>query len=352
MQKNVPLRNLTTIGLGGNARFFYECESTTDIVECLNFVRKNNLPILPLGGGSNIVFADEGYDGLVCKIGLRGLIFTEERDTTLVSAMAGENWDDLVCSCIEKGLGGLECLSGIPGSVGAVPVQNVGAYGQEVKDSIELVTCLDRNDGSEILFSVSDCEFDYRSSRFKKKDKDRYIVIRVNFRLKNQASPGISFPEVQRWIDEKFGNDFLSYSPADALKKTREAVISLRRKKSMVVDSADPNSRSAGSFFMNPVVSQSLCDRIRASYPDLPFFPAPGGCKIPAAYLIDRSGIDRSYRIGGAGLSANHSLAIVNFGGSAKDVLALAAWIEKRVEKLFGIALQTEPVIVGNNDHD
>jgi UDP-N-acetylmuramate dehydrogenase len=252
---------------------------------------------------------------------------------------AGEEWDTIVERAVARGLAGIECLSGIPGRVGATPIQNVGAYGQEVAETIARVRAYDLESGRFVEFAAAECGFGYRDSRFKREDRGRYVVTSVTFRLAPGGEPAVRYPELERALGEG----------RRSLAEVREAVIAIRRRKSMVLDPEDPDARSAGSFFVNPVVPDEVADRIAASHADpMPRYAAPGGAKLSAAWLIERAGLSRGYRNGNAGISSKHTLAIVNRGGAtAAEVVALAREVRDRVRDRFGVTLTPEPVFVG-----
>jgi len=350
-----PLAPYTSIGLGGPARLFASCTSKDELRTALGYAASAGIPVQVFAGGSNIIFADEGFDGMVVKVDLRGVTTDEGPEQIVLAAGAGEPWDPLVAGAVSRGWGGIECLSGIPGTVGATPVQNVGAYGQDVSETIVDVCAIDRTTLADVTFTGKECAFDYRRSRFKGEDKDRFIITAVRFSLRPDAGPDIRYPELQRAIAE--GN---SPAPlragAEALAAVRGTVIALRRKKSMVIDPADEDSRSVGSFFTNPVVSDAEFLRIRerctamigGTAPPPPSFPAPGGVKIPAAWLVEKAGYPKGFRRGAVGISANHSLALVNrgSGGGARELLALAEEIRRGVSERFGILLAFEPEVV------
>lgn len=341
LQENVPLADHTTLGLGGPARYLVTAQSVDQIRECLTLARRERLPVQVLGGGSNIVFPDAGFPGLVLKVGLPGVAF--EGDT--VTAGAGEVWDDLVATCVERGLAGIECLSGIPGLVGATPIQNVGAYGQEVSDTLVSLRALDRESLEPVEFAGAECRFGYRRSRFKLADRDRYIVTQVTFHLRSGGRPNIQYPELQHYLQERVNLDEME-SGRPVLSAVRQAVLTLRRGKSMLVDPADPHSRSAGSFFVNPILSGRELMRLQAEWTQIPVFRTPEGLKVPAAWLVERAGFPKGTRRGGVGLSAHHALALVNYGGTARELLNLAGEIQQQVHATFGIHLELEPVIV------
>ncbi|NKB71813.1 MAG: UDP-N-acetylmuramate dehydrogenase [Candidatus Latescibacteria bacterium] len=345
-RQNVPLAPLTSLQLGGPARYLAVCQDVDDIRAALEQALQMDLPVQILGGGSNTLFADGGFPGLVLHIAIAGIDFKDEKDATLVSVGAGEDWDNLVQTCIDRNLGGLECLSGIPGRVGATPIQNVGAYGQEVKDTLATVEALDRETLELTSFSNQQCRFAYRQSRFKAEDRDRYIITRVVYRLPRPGRPTLRYPELRRYIEE--GVDLQKLAPGrEVLQTVRQAVLQLRRAKSMVLDPADPDSRSAGSFFLNPVIPEEAFHTLQAACAmPVPSFPAPQGVKIPAAWLVEQAGFAKGYSLNGAGISSKHALALVNRGGSTSDLLALANSIRSQVQRRFGILLEREPVLV------
>ena len=324
----------TTLQLGGSARYFAACETASEIRTALEWARTTALPVQILGGGSNVVFPDEGYAGLVLKIGLQGIEFSI--DTATVAA--GENWDRFVAECINRDLAGVECLSGIPGLVGATPIQNVGAYGQEVEDSIIEVRALDRQSLEEVTFANAKCDFAYRQSRFKRADRDRYVIMSVTYRLDPSGPAQIRYPELQRQV----GGDA-------SLAMVRDVVLALRRSKSMVIDPQDPNSRSVGSFFLNPVIGTDAFATIAKDYPEAPSFPAPNGVKVPAAWLVEHAGFCKGQTQNGVGISDHHALALVNRGGTTRDLLALADEIQTTVAQTFGIGLECEPILIEEN---
>ena len=348
IQEDVPLAPKTTIGLGGEARHFAECTTPAQIRDALAFAADRHLQVHILGGGSNVIFGDDGFPGLVIRIALRG-ISVIEGDPCAVTAAAGEEWDSFVGFCIDYNLGGLECLSGIPGLVGATPIQNVGAYGQEVSETIKYVRAMDRASFETLDIPAPNCWFGYRKSRFKVEDSGRYVVLAVTFGLRKNALPVVRYAELQQALEAQ-GVE-LAPGP-DGLLTLRNAVLGLRRRKSMVVDPADPHSRSVGSFFVNPVLSpeafaalQQICAAAGMTDP-IPSFAAAVGTKVPAAWLVEHAGFPRGLRRGGVGISDNHSLALVNYGGTSRELLELATDIQRAVRERFGITLVPEPVIV------
>lgn len=347
----VPLAPQTTIGLGGPARYFVAAASEAQLRDALRAAAVRGLPVQLLGRGSNTIFADDGFPGLVVHVALHGVRLEREGDDVLATAAAGEDWDGLVLRCLQEGLQGFECLSGIPGSVGATPVQNVGAYGQDVSQTLVGLRALDRESLESVSFSSEECGFGYRESRFKGHDTGRFLITEVTYRLRPHAPPALNYPELAR---EALALGVVDLAPDEALLATREAVLKLRRAKSMVYDPADPNAHSVGSFFLNPVLDEdayrTLRERLIAHFPEdppqPPSFATPHGRKIPAAWLIERAGFGRGLRRGGVGISENHTLALVNYGGSTKELLALAKEIQDAVERAFAVHLEPEPVIV------
>ena len=343
-----PLAPLTTLGVGGPARWLLRARTVADVDRSQRWSMSTGAPVFVLGGGSNLVIADAGFDGLVVHVDVRGREHAREGTDTLVTAGAGESWDETVADCVARGLAGLECLSGIPGTVGGTPIQNVGAYGQEVANCIDHLTAFDRESGSLCTLSRRECRFSYRTSRFKQTDDGRFVICTVTFRLR-EAQPTTTYPD----ITEHLARAGVS---APDVEDVRNAVLTVRRRKGMVIDSRDPDTRSVGSFFMNPVVTAIARERVGAvAGAQPPAFPADGGrVKIPAAWLIERAGFRRGDTDGNVGISTKHTLALVNRGGAtARDVLRFAARIKRRVLDRFGISLRPEPVFVGfSHNHD
>lgn len=349
--ENISLSPYTTLQLGGAAKYFCNCTSAEEIKEALEFAKKENLRTHILAGGSNTIFSDDGFDGLVVKVGLTGISFFDDEKDVLAVVKAGEEWEHFVATCVEKGYAGVECLSGIPGSVGATPIQNVGAYGQEVNDTIEEVTALETLTLKEKIFRNEECGFSYRQSRFKLQDSGKYIITEVTFRLKKNGRPTINYPEVKKIIEASVPLSSLA-DGRESLEAVRKVVLSLRKKKSMVIDPLDPNTKSVGSFFMNPVVSRSQYLVISNQWKkigdgsEIPTFQFENKLKIPAAWLIEKSGFQKGYTNNNVGISERHTLALVNRGGTTSALLSLAKEIQDGVEKKFGIHLELEPVIV------
>ncbi len=333
LQKDISLAPLTTLRIGGSARYFVAAHDEDQVAEAVAFAERESLDLFILGGGSNVLISDSGFDGLVLQVALRGL-----SGTALITANAGESWDDFVACCVENDLAGVECLSGIPGLVGGTPVQNVGAYGQEVSETIVSVRCFDRKTKDFVTLENADCGFAYRTSIFNSTVRDRYIVLSVTFALQKSGDPKIVYKDLK----EHFGDE------RPSLAEVREAVLRIRRSKSMVIDSDDPNCRSAGSFFKNPIVEKSKLDEIRTDYENVPSFNFGDKVKIPAAWLIEKAGFSKGFVRGNAGISSNHTLALINRGeASAEEIISLKNEIQNDVEAEFGIMLQPEPVFVG-----
>lgn len=348
-QNNISLSDYTSIGLGGKAKLFLKCKSANEIISALVYAKENNLKVQVLSGGSNIIFPDIGYYGFIIKNELKGIEFAEKGNFVFVKSGAGENWDDFVKLIINKGLSGIECLSGIPGSVGATPIQNVGAYGQEVKDTIVSLNAIDRDSLNNVSFQNEDCNFGYRQSRFKLKDKDKFIITDVTFRFIKDKQPEIKYTELQKYLDSSI-NLSETKDLKQNLNQIRKAVLDLRKKKSMVIDKSDPNSKSCGSFFMNPVLNEKTFELFKSKFnsfeESFPFYKTGNDYKIPAAWLVEKSGFEKGYKRGGVGISENHSLALININGTTEELLNLADEIEKKVYEKFGIKLFKEPVII------
>lgn len=344
IQENVALAPLTTLGVGGPARYFAEARSEADIREAVAFAKSHALALFVLGGGSNLLVADSGFPGLVLKIGIRGISQYSEGRRELFDSAAGEDWDALVERTVNANCAGLECLSGIPGTVGGTPVQNVGAYGQDVSETIITVRTLDLNSGEIVELSRDDCSFAYRSSRFNSVDRGRFIITRVIFSLHPGAEPKLEYADLRKFFAER--------DDRPSLQETRDAVRQIRRSKAMLIVDGDEDARSAGSFFKNPVIDLAHYERIvseAASGVTVPKYPAgTGKVKVPAAWLVEQSGLHKGFALGPVGISRKHALAIVNHGGAmAADVVALKERIQASVRDRFGIQLQPEPVFLG-----
>jgi UDP-N-acetylmuramate dehydrogenase len=343
IQKNISLSDFTTIKLGGIASEFISCESDQDIISALEYANQKNIPVHVLGGGSNTIFQDAGFAGLVIYIKTSGITHKDLQDNTVIlTAQAGENWDDVVQYAIERNLTGLECLSGIPGSVSGTPFQNVGAYGQDVSQTIESVSCIERATGKQIVFSNQECSFGYRTSKFKTTDRDKYIITQVVFKLEKNKTPEIKYPELQNEVGEELK------SGTEGLQQVRDAVLALRQKKSMLIDSNDSNSISCGSFFTNSIISTTDFENNEAlQNSDIPNFPEKDNhVKLSAGWLIEHAGFQKGMKKGNVGISDNHALALVNRGGTTQELLDFAHHIQETVHQKFNINLELEPIVV------
>jgi UDP-N-acetylmuramate dehydrogenase len=347
-REQVALSAHTSFQVGGPARFWLELEDPDEVVEALAWADARGVPLVVLGGGSNVLVADRGLGALVLRMRVRGLLVRERAGRTRVCAGAGLGWDELVAWSVERGLGGIECLSGIPGDVGAVPVQNVGAYGQEVASCIEAVHVVERATGRRLALSGAECAFAYRHSAFKAAARDRYVIVAVELGLQRGAAASVTYPELVRALTLAR----LAPSPA----AVRQTVLELRRSKSMVIDPADENHRSAGSFFVNPTLApaevEGVRDRVRSllgAGATMPEHPAPGGrVKLGAGWLIEHAGIAKGTALGRAAVSTRHCLALVNRGGaSASDIVELGKLVRARVRERFGVSLTPEPELLG-----
>lgn len=346
IQRNISLAPFTTLKIGGPARYFVKAEDENQVTEAVAFAIEHDLELFVLGGGSNILVSDEGFNGLVLQIALKGIVEISSTATAVrLTGGAGEDWDSFAAYCVERDLAGIECLSGIPGSVGGTPVQNVGAYGQDVSETIVSVRCLDRHSGEIVELTNADCGFSYRKSIFNSTMRERFVVIAVTYRLTKGGIPKIVYKDLREYFAEKDSTE--GNIEKVTLLEVRTAVLRIRAAKSMVIDANDRNSQSAGSFFKNPVVPRSKLAEFGIEA--MPFFPVDDETvKIPAAWLIENSGFNKGYRLGNVGISTNHSLALVNLGGgTADEILTLKEKIKAKVESSFGILLQPEPIFVG-----
>jgi UDP-N-acetylmuramate dehydrogenase len=424
IEENKPLAPLTTFGIGGPARFFSEAASEEEIVEATAWAREHGAVVFVLGGGSNLLVSDAGFDGLVLRVALRGITVLMPEDThtkasleasghdfsrainaakstgalqaaeklkaegdggfnphakpikstmalpteecfspvllenpsfsavslapeghTIYQVAAGEDWEHFVQRAIDDNCAGIECLAGIPGTVGGTPVQNVGAYGQEVASAIERVRAFDLKERVFVEFTAAECGFSYRRSRFNSTDRGRYVVTRVDYRLTPGGAPTVRYAELQRALAEQG-----SANSEPTLAEVAALVRRLRQSKGMLLVEGEADCRSAGSFFKNPIVSEEQFSRIAAASKIAPpHFPTgldEGSVKLSAAWLIEQAGFKKGYALGNAGISSRHTLALINRGAaSATEVLALAAKIIQAVEARFGVRLEMEPVI-------
>ena len=338
IHENAPMEHRTTLGINSSARYILHVTEEEMLKPGLLWARERQLPVLVLGGGSNLVLSDEPYPGLVIHMATRGHHVVSNGERVWLSVAAGENWDDFVATTVASDWAGLECLSGIPGKVGAAPIQNIGAYGCELADVLTDVFAMDTETLEKVKFTKEECGFGYRDSIFKSGQRGRYIVTRVCLELREDGKPIINYPDLNSRLSE------------DAtLQQVRDKVLEVRRSKSMVLDRHDPNTRSCGSFFTNPILSQAQYAAFAEKAPEHhPSWPAGSGLiKLSAAWLIDNAGFHKGYEKGRAGLSQNHCLAIINRGGATSaEIKALKDEIQKGVAERFGIHLEPEPVIL------
>lgn len=347
LEENKPLAPLTTLRLGGGARWFVEASSEEDVVEAVTWAHEKAVPLFVLGGGSNLLVSDAGFNGLVVRIATRGIQACDtgsDPTARIYQVAAGEDWDAFVQRAIEDDCAGIECLAGIPGTAGGTPVQNVGAYGQEVASAIERVRVFDLQERTFKEFGASECDFGYRRSRFNSADGGRFVVTRVDYQLYPGGAPTLKYADLQRE---------LSASSNPSLRQVAEAVRRIRQSKGMLLVDGDPDCRSAGSFFKNPIVLLDQATNVRSvAGAEPPRYPAgqenPGMVKLSAAWLIEKAGFTKGFTLGRAGISSRHTLALVNRGGaSAEEIIGLADRIRSAVSARFGIDLQMEPVMLG-----
>jgi UDP-N-acetylmuramate dehydrogenase len=343
IQEHVPLAPLTTFRVGGPARYFIEAQTEEDVRSAVAFARERGSPLFVLGGGSNLVISDAGWDGVVVKIAIGGITQSHQGSKTVFAVGAGEDWDAFVAHAVNLGFGGIECLSGVPGTVGGTPVQNVGAYGQEVAETITQVRVLDLEQNEIREIENRDSGFAYRTSIFNSSARGRYVVLQVSYALRHGAAPHIEYADLKKFFAGK----------AATLAEARDAVRTIRRSKAMLLVEGDPDCRSAGSFFKNPIVTPEQFEDVRqrpaSKGEQVPKFSAADGkAKVSAAWLVEHSGLTKGYACGAVGISSKHALAIINRGGArAAEIVELKNDIQKRVLDSFGIELQPEPVFVG-----
>ena len=334
------LADLTTLRLGGPARELVHATTEQLLVEAVRDADESAVPLLLLAGGSNLVVSDDGFDGRVVRIETAGVEADEDLcGGAMVTVAAGEPWDPFVAQAVDRGWVGVEALSGVPGSVGATPVQNVGAYGQEVAQTLASVRCWDRSEGRVRTFAASECGFGYRTSRFKR-DPDRFVVLTVTFQFRlGDLSAPVAYVELARVLG-------VSVGARVPMSDVRQAVLGLRAGKGMVLDAADHDTWSAGSFFTNPVLDP---DAATGLPPEAPRWPMPDGVvKTSAAWLIEHAGFGKGYGNDQVALSGKHTLALTNRGGATTaDLLDLAAQVQQGVLERYGVRLVNEPVLVG-----
>ncbi len=341
LQENVPLAPLTTFQVGGPARYFLEARTEENVREAVDLARSRNWPLFVLGGGSNLVVSDAGWPGLVLRIAILGIEERHERGKVWFHAGAGEDWDAFVAHCVARNCAGVECMSGIPGTVGGTPIQNVGAYGQETGDIIAQVRVLDLDTGSVRDLDRAECGFQYRTSIFNTSGRGRHIVLGVTYALEAGCPARVEYADLKK--------HFAGRNGPPTLAETREAVRAIRLSKAMLLVPGDADCRSAGSFFKNPILTPEKFKELVEAHPEVPRWPAGEGReKIAGAWLVEQSGFHKGWSRGPVGISTRHALAIVNRGGArAADIVALKDEIQKRVFDQFGIGLEPEPVFVG-----
>ena len=339
IQKNIPLRELVTMRVGGLARFFSCVKDIEELSQSIQFAKKENLPVFILGEGSNIIVGDKGVPGLVIKTAIRGISFFDEANgKTLVSAAAGENWDRFVQKSVAKKLWGVENLSAIPGTVGAAPVQNVGAYGVEVKDTIHSVHVFDMHTVKERTLSRAECGFSYRDSIFKKPEGKSLVITKVNFMLKRDGKPQAAYKDIDVSLKEKKLKD-------PTIEDMRNIILRIRRNKLPSVKKVG----TVGSFFKNPILSREKYEALAYLYPGLPQYPESSGhVKIPLAWIIDRVCGRRGMGRNGLSLHDTQPLALVHHGGSnAAEILEFANEIARDIKRHTGIDAEFEVSLVG-----
>ena len=347
------LADYTTLGLGGPAETFVSAATEAALIDAVRSADASGLPVLLIGGGSNLVIADAGFDGTAVHVNSRGVSYAAaDAGTVDVTVAAGEDWDDVVAATVAEGLAGLECLSGIPGRAGGTPVQNVGAYGHEVAEVITQVRVFDRQDDQIRTIPNEGCAFAYRASLFKSASlsgQPRYVVLDVTFRLPRQdRSAPVKYAELATELGVEIGEKA-------GAGEVRAAVLKIRARKGMVLNPGDPDTRSAGSFFTNPVLSAAEFTRVEAAaaargVTAVPQYAAGEGLvKVPAAWLIEHAGFAKGYGAPGpARISSKHTLALVNAGdATTADLLALAREIVSGVRATYGVTLTPEPILVG-----
>jgi UDP-N-acetylmuramate dehydrogenase len=345
IQQNVPLAPYTTFRIGGPARFFANITSEAALLEAIAYARANTLPIFVLGGGSNLLVSDAGFDGLVLHIAIAHPFQAQPDGSGHVDYIitAGNDWNAFVLYIAKQGISGIECLAGIPGSVGGTPVQNVGAYGQEVADTITSVRALDLETTTFVDLTPDQCGFSYRRSIFNTTQRDRYIVTAVTFRFDPTVKPNLTYADLTRYFAGQ------NPTPIDIY----HAVRTIRHGKGMLLVDGEADCRSAGSFFKNPIVPVSTLTAIATTLnipaDTIPNWPATEGqTKIPAAWLLEKAGFSKGFQQGNAGISSRHTLALINRGtATAADIEALRDTIRAEVAKRFAIQLEQEPVQLG-----
>jgi UDP-N-acetylmuramate dehydrogenase len=336
------LSNFTTLGVGGPAQKIVHAHSEDELIQFVKAADEAGEPVLILGGGSNLLISDAGFAGTVIRVESKGNALDYDACSGgMIEVSAGEDWDKFVALTIEKGFADLESLSGIPGTVGGAPIQNIGAYGHEASETIARVRVYDRRDKAVKTFATADCKFGYRQSIFKE-EKDRYVILTVTFQLrKGEQSLPIAYAELAKHLGLNIGD-------RASVKAVRNAVMELRARKGMLLDTSENQIRSAGSFFVNPIISKGEADKLPADAPRWP--QADGKVKTSAAWLMEHSGVTKGEKFAGAQISERHVLALTNSGSAkAEDIVQLAKAAQKRVMEKFGIELKAEVQLIGIN---
>ena len=349
IKENILLAPYSTFRIGGPARFFAEVTTEDELLEAIQFARQRNLEIFTLGGGSNLLISDSGFDGLVIHVALDAPVgFLRSGNFIDCAAAAGMDWNSFVLAICEQGISGVECLAGIPGSVGGTPVQNVGAYGQEVASTITHVRALDLESNTFVSLVHEECGFAYRHSIFNTTHRNRYIVTQVMFSFNGSARPNLTYADLKKHFASQLANGEIP-SPLDIY----HAVRSIRHGKGMLIVDGEADCRSAGSFFKNPVVPESVLAHVSATLQipveEIPHWPAPADrVKLAAAWLLEKAGFPKGFAIGNAGISSRHTLALINRGNAtAAEIATLRDTIRKTVAERFGVQLEQEPVQLG-----
>lgn len=339
----MPLSSRTTLGVGGPARWFVEARSEADVRDAFAWAENRSVPVLVLGGGSNLVVADTGFDGLAMRVRVPGVSADVDGDAVTVTVGSGESWNAFVRHAVENQWAGVECLAGIPGQVGAAPVQNIGAYGQEIADTLVRVRVWDRVDKRVLSIPNVECRFGYRTSRFNTTDTGRFIILNVTLALVENGPALVKYPDLRRHFEKMRGRP--------NLREVFDAVRTIRARKGMLLSPDDPESQSAGSFFKNPALDVKQWAKLveKAGDAEVPCFPQKDGTrKVPAAWLIENSGIRRGDKYGNVRISRKHVLALVNSGNAtASEVVDAARSIQAKVKEKWGIRIVPEPVFAG-----
>jgi UDP-N-acetylmuramate dehydrogenase len=348
-QESIVLAPYTTLGVGGLARFFCEVHSEAEIEQATQFARDRDLPLFVLGGGSNLLVSDAGFDGVVMRVGVT-LSKHERREgeSVLLEVGAGENWDDVVLYAVDRGYAGIECLAGIPGNVGGTPVQNVGAYGQEVAETIVQVRAYDLEARAFVDLDHAACHFGYRRSLFNTDARGRHIVTSVSYKLRPGGEPALRYADVRRHFAAQ-----IERGETPTLRQVYDGVRSIREQKGMLVGQGGADGRSAGSFFKNPVIPSATLPQIALKAgcrsEEIPQYPAGDAMvKLAAAWLVEQAGFHKGFAMGRAAISSRHTLALVNLGGAtAAELIALRDTVMTAVRNKFAVQLEQEPVMLG-----